>query len=342
MAETTVDRKLFEIFGEAFELYNSFETCQEPTNSTEFQLNVKKCIKLFEDCTRLVSICGIFSTNESYTELPASDLKYLLLPFFLGQLSQKLCGGSRADIVEMAEEYFKDFLKRAKEYDFEGAELSTSDGSGSSNSGDKMAALTQSVLHRNQKLEKYRQKKELEDETKKLKILIKQETVDDDVEREFYVKLLKLSIMDAHEELSSIGQEKQILEFQKQRKETMPEEYKRKAPPPKPLKPIIITKDLAQKAVYGLGYPSFPTMTVAEFYDDRVRQKIFPDPKVMQKSNTIEERVTQIDGGEETMEDIRTEEKLDEDDEYELARLRAKDEYKDDHRRGEGNRYNRS
>lgn len=64
-------------------------------------------MRLFEDCTRLVSICGLFSSNESYKELPTSDLKYLMLPFFLGTLSQKLCGGSRAEIVEVSEVYFK-------------------------------------------------------------------------------------------------------------------------------------------------------------------------------------------------------------------------------------------
>lgn len=41
MTETTVDRKLFEIFGEAFELYNSFETSKDPTNSPEFQVMTK-------------------------------------------------------------------------------------------------------------------------------------------------------------------------------------------------------------------------------------------------------------------------------------------------------------
>lgn len=64
-------------------------------------------MRLFEDCTRLVSICGLFSSNESYTEVSANDLKYLLLPFLLGQLSQKLCGGSRGEIAEVAEAYFK-------------------------------------------------------------------------------------------------------------------------------------------------------------------------------------------------------------------------------------------
>lgn len=36
---TTVDRKLHEIFEEAFDLYNSFETCNDPTNSPEFQVS---------------------------------------------------------------------------------------------------------------------------------------------------------------------------------------------------------------------------------------------------------------------------------------------------------------
>lgn len=64
-------------------------------------------MRLFEDATRLVSIIGLFSSNESYEEIATNDLKYLLLPFFLGQLSQKLCGNSRQNIVEISETYYK-------------------------------------------------------------------------------------------------------------------------------------------------------------------------------------------------------------------------------------------
>lgn len=46
--ETTVDRKLFEIFDEAFDLYNSFDTCNDPLNSPEFQVN-RKQIKLLRN-----------------------------------------------------------------------------------------------------------------------------------------------------------------------------------------------------------------------------------------------------------------------------------------------------
>ena len=39
-----------------------------------------------------------------------------------------------------------------------------------------------------------------------------------------------------------------------------------------PLRPFIITKDNLQKTVYGLGYPSIPTMTIEEFFDKKVEE----------------------------------------------------------------------
>lgn len=42
--ETTVDRKLYDIFEEAFQLYNNMEECAEPTNSPEVQVNIYACI----------------------------------------------------------------------------------------------------------------------------------------------------------------------------------------------------------------------------------------------------------------------------------------------------------
>lgn len=116
---------------------------------------------------------------------------------------------------------------------------------------DQQAELTRMVLTRNQKLEQYRKKKELEDQIKQLKMVMKQEHVDDDVKGDFYIKLLKASIYEAEENMKSLAQEKQFLEFQKNHPNYEQEKPKRK--PVKPLKPVIITKDLAQKAVYGLG-----------------------------------------------------------------------------------------
>lgn len=54
-------------------------------------------------------------------------------------------------------------------------------------------------------------------------------------------------------------------------------------PPVKPSqtpiqRPFIITRNDLQKQVLGLGYPSMPMYTVDEFYEQRVRDGIFPGP----------------------------------------------------------------
>ena len=47
-------------------------------------------------------------------------------------------------------------------------------------------------------------------------------------------------------------------------------EKRPKFTPRRPLMPVIITKDEVQKKVFGAGYPSLPTMTVQEFYEQRI------------------------------------------------------------------------
>ena len=42
--------------------------------------------------------------------------------------------------------------------------------------------------------------------------------------------------------------------------------------------PFIITKNDLQKKVLGAGYPSLPSMTVEEFYDQQVKDGVFPAP----------------------------------------------------------------
>ncbi|GJQ70381.1 hypothetical protein Trydic_g22812 [Trypoxylus dichotomus] len=146
------------------------------------------------------------------------------------------------------------------------------------------------------------------------------------------------------DEIKSIEMEKPILEHMaKLGKDDKP---KSKRPPPPPLKPIIITKDEVQKAVFGAGYPSLPTMTVQEFYEKRVRDGIFPDPNKpqVQKSLTLQE--ASLAGislnDEEEKENEQKENLIEEDDPEYIERMRASDEFKDDHRRGWGNRMNRS
>lgn len=95
-----------------------------------------------------------------------------------------------------------------------------------------------------------------------------------------------------------------------------------------------------QKEVFGLGYKNVPIMSIEEFYDQRVKDGWFPDPQKV-KGNSLQNR-TQIDmKAQEEEEERIKEEKEEKDDEEELIKKRNWDEYRDEHRRGEGNRHNK-
>lgn len=144
---------------------------------------------------------------------------------------------------------------------------------------------------RNTKMEQYRFKKELNEEIKKIKILMDREHIDDSLKRDFYLKLLHSSVIEAQDELRSLAQESQIL-VMLARSQLDDPSGSRPAPrrPTQPLKPIIITKDAFQKAVFGAGYPSLPTMSVDDFYENRVAEGIFPDPNVVHDPNSVQAR----------------------------------------------------
>lgn len=291
----------------------------------------------------------MFSSNESFNEIPSTDIKYLLLPFFLAQLTLKINSTdvlARKNIVETAEVYYTDYLRRCAEYSMTDwkEEKRLVSKAGENSNQNELEELKQMATQRNDKLRKYREMKELASKIEQMKVAIdREESIDEADQREFYADLIRLSAMEAVDELKSIGQEKQILDFKGQVPETDSHALKHRHHPSKPLKPIIITKDALQKAVYGRGYPSLPTMTVEEFYLQRVADGIFPDPNsTAPKPKSRMEMTDDEVAEEENKERVAIEEAIEQDDEMYLARQRNMDEFKDDVRRGDGNRHNRS
>lgn len=207
-----------------------------------------------------------------------------------------------------------------------------------------MQRLTQMAQQRNQKLQKYQQKKELNDQIKQLRIAMDREHTDEEIKRNFYLKLIKSCIWESQDELCSLEQEFAILQHIDQLRKDNPDHKKQAAKRPhqaNPLKPIIITKDVMQKAIYGLGYPSLPIFTVQEFYDQRVAEGIFPSDEQVKK-NSLQAKVEVDQEAEQAKEDEEKEIKIENDDALCLEQARNLDDYKDDHRRGYGNRHNRS
>jgi immunoglobulin-binding protein 1 len=239
-------------------------------------------MRLFEDATELVSLAGIFSSNESIEEVATNNVRYFLLPALLGNLSLKLCVEDRFNVIQVAEIYFRDFLKRCKSYDIVDIEIPEPKENNSLESSESVRQqscapdLATMARERNAKLQRYKEQKELESQLEDLKrSLCSMRIVDEEVERKYYLTLIKNFANEAVDELNSIEMEKQLLEHMVKVKKGEASESdkvkKRKGPQPKPLQPIIITRDEVQKKVFGAGYPSLPTMTVQEFYEKRVK-----------------------------------------------------------------------
>ncbi|KAJ8735237.1 hypothetical protein PYW07_006857 [Mythimna separata] len=290
--QSTDEEPLKKIFEDGMKMFDNIEKSNEPTNSDGVQLSIKSAIAKFEKATNLVSLTGMFSKNEGLEELPTETLQYMLLPALLGSLTLKLCNQRRKEIVTVAEIYFKDFLQRCKDYgvtDLEVPQTNTE-----SNTIEKVqteqAKIASLVLTREAKIKRF---KEAQDLKEQLSILSKamESSSDDETKRAYFLKLLQSYINQSFEELSSIEQEKIILDYMSKNAGAPASKEPR---PHVPLKPVIITRDAVQKAVFGLGYPAIPALTVEEFYDQRVRDGIRPcsgsatppSPRSLSRSST--------------------------------------------------------
>jgi len=277
------DETLSQLFDNALKLHGDISDSSEDTNSKPFQDKVKKGILMLEDATRLVSILDIFSRNESYTEMSTECLKYFMLPVLLGDLENKLCENERETVVEKVQIYYIDFLQRCKDYGF--ADLNripkmisvkdelTEDGV---EEVPRMPDLSKMNSERSAKMARYKLNRQLETDIKELKVVLSGATKDEDVLRDYHLKMIQRFVNLSLDELNSLEMEVGVLKHMAKIKagKVAPVEEK----PVRKMEPIIITKDKMQKEVYGLGYPSMPVLSVDEFYEKRVRDGWWKPP----------------------------------------------------------------
>lgn len=336
------EENLSELYQKGLSIHTELDSSCEDTNSEGFQMKVRKAILLLEDATRLVSVLDLFSRNERISEVPTSTLKFFLLPVLLGDLNSKLVDNNdRLELIKIVEAYYRDFLQRAKDYDIVN-DLCVPKPMSDDDDEEKPVPsgppdLATMNRERDAKIHRYKERKSLEDRLKKLKVAVDNPSCDDEVMREFYLNTIKRFVFTSLDELESFKQERGILKH-------MAKMGRGGAEPPKPqksrpLKPIIITKDAMQKQVFGMGYTNLPVISIEEFYDERARNGWYDKP---QPESLLTIALTDGDSlqSKEWEEAKIQEEKEEKDDEIELARKRGFDEYKDEHRRGEGNRHN--
>ncbi|XP_026186996.1 immunoglobulin-binding protein 1 [Mastacembelus armatus] len=331
---------LSDLLDRGWKIFEEVESTNEALGSNSVQVRVKRGISMLEEASRMASQLDLFSRNEDLEEVATADLKYLLLPALLGALTMKqVSRDKRLDIVQTARVYFMDFLRRCKDYNISQFELPKST---HENPDENEFSAAESVrcptdlvamaAQRRAKIERYRQKKELEARLSDIRRDVDSGQANDEVSRNYYLLIVERWVTVCLEEIESIDQEVEILK----KMDVLKQSATKQPPQPDrpPMKPFILTKDVVQAQVFGAGYPSLPIMTVDDWYEQHKKQGVLPDQGIPRRVAVDDN----TDGTE--REEEEKEKKAENDDEESVLKARNWDDWKDTHRRGYGNRKN--
>ncbi|XP_007507680.1 immunoglobulin-binding protein 1 [Monodelphis domestica] len=311
-------------------LLGEVEDTSESTNSRFIQEKVKQGLESLDKASRMMAQLDLFSSNEDLEEISSTDLKYLMVPALQGALTLKQVNFShRLEQVQSARAHFLNFLKQCQNYKVTKFELPLThdnllgrkviDGT----PGNQQSLVTM-ASHRQAKIERYKQKKELENKLASLETAVESGLADEEQVREYYLLHLRKWINISLEEIESIDQEIMILKARDSGKQASTSRIPSQGRPP--TKPFILTRDTTQAKVFGSGYPSLATMTVNDWYEQRQKWDT-------RKNSTVNLR-------QDAEQDEEQETKSEEDEEDTLHRKRSWDDWKDTHQRGYGNRQN--
>lgn len=221
----------------------------------------------------MVNDLELFSTNESLEDLQTSYLKFLLIPALLGYLTVKLIGNeNRLELIKLSKIYYVDFLTRLNSYKITNIDVNQLIERNENEFFPKsQPSLEQMAKERNEKLRMYNESKQLDEKLSKLNYILNEKDtnkVDEEVVRDFFLSLIKRWINKVVEEIKSISMEEIMLKNRPKITNNQAKSYASASN----FKPFILTKNELQKKVFGLGYPSRPTVTIEEFVNQKIEE----------------------------------------------------------------------
>ncbi|KAG9451112.1 hypothetical protein H6P81_011077 [Aristolochia fimbriata] len=92
------------LFEQAREIHSSVVNCGASQDLVE-----RGC-RLLQQCDEMVGKLGLFSSNETKEDISTANLKYLLVPFYLGELTEKVASDDRMKTVKVSEDRLKEFI----------------------------------------------------------------------------------------------------------------------------------------------------------------------------------------------------------------------------------------
>ncbi|CAH8544564.1 unnamed protein product [Schistosoma turkestanicum] len=333
-----MSERLPDVFAQVLVKYSEVSDYSGSYAEPKFKDLLSAACQLCEKAMEMVNELRLFGKNESLDDLSSTEIRYLCLPAFLGYFnSQK--NEDRLSVIRLALSLYKDFFKLCTDY---GIPLPEGVSSEKNNQSSNHLSMSDLAHNREVKIKRYKSKKALEERLEKLAAYVDQPHVDEETKREFNLTLVQRWLCVAQDDIISLQNELDILS-----KGNSADKNDIDVVKSEPLRPFILTRTAVQAAVFGAGYPSLPTMTIEQFYDQQVAAGLLPPPKPITVQTGSGPNFRRIDP---SAEEREAEEKKkanqdaleDADDPDMLAKARSFDNFKDEHRRGSGNRMNRA
>ncbi|CAF1103944.1 unnamed protein product [Adineta ricciae] len=337
-----------QLFDIAWSNQNDLQSPSADTTTDEYSSKLLHTIRLLESLEKRLASLELFSDNEHIDEVSTTNLRYLLLNAFLAWLFQtkRSKPSQRLVNVQHACDYYAKFLTMTKNYELHKYSIPKAPSNDDCEKTEPMSSrdvdMMKMAQDRASKIQGHLKRREEEESMRAFEEAMKHDATDEEAKRSFYLSKIRWWINTAMDDLVYLHDELRVL-LQRQSIEpnTDEERHRRPGPPPssRPFKPLVITRDMLQSKVFGTGYPSASTMTIDEFYESLARRGLAPTPEQAKEMAAGPKFPT---ASEMEKEEIARENLTEKDDSDMIKYLRSKDDFKDEHHRGEGNRHNRS
>ncbi|XP_055819014.1 PP2A regulatory subunit TAP46 [Solanum dulcamara] len=193
------------------------------SESSVDQGTVRKGCEILSVCEEMIGKLGLFSLNETKDDISTANLKYILVPYYLAELTEKNAEDDRVEVLKASQAKLKEFISFCETMELVPEdEIETSTQGGASSFVDcrakKIARFKRQRAAESKLLELKERKERRGRSTKAAALSSPVETEEDDVfdddgeeEREAWLTTISLALCKAFDLLEMLKKEEEIL-----------------------------------------------------------------------------------------------------------------------------------
>lgn len=183
---------------------------------------VKKGCDFLRQCEEMIGKLGLFSSNETKEDISTTNLKYLLVPYYLSELMEKVAQDDRIPVLQASQAKLKEFISFCEIMDLVPSDELETYSQGSSKSTDirakKIARFRRQKAAESKLLEIMERKERRGRSTKAAALSSPVDTGDEEIEdgdgeeeREAWLTTLSLALCKAFDLLDMLKREEEML-----------------------------------------------------------------------------------------------------------------------------------